>query len=235
MLHFHDYHTPYSLSLKNNHPTAQSPLTEIFVRKASKSMEFVCYCGASSPGRSVLKLHRSFCVISAPDMTILSPLPAEVVELDAFLDEGLVDIMPKAHLSDQFDLSLGDVDVGSLRRCDEISPLSPGYMDDSSEELSGDDTDVTLPLIRSPSLPFEKPFQHAGQELDHPFFTFYDLRGSNTNDVRNSSPRFVKRRRSERANNSKTSYTSRNPLQGQQTTSYITRQDLLTVKRPKHQ
>ena len=213
MLHFHDYHTPYLLSLKNYHPTAQSQRTETFVRKASKSMEFVCYCGASSPGRSVLGLHRSFCVTPAPDMIILSP--AEIVELDAFLDEGLVDTEPKAHPSDHFGLLVRDVDVGSLRRCDETSPLSPGYMDDGSHGLSGDDTDVTLPTIRSPSLPFEKPFQCAGQELDHHFFTLYDMHGSNTNGVRISSPRFVKRRRSERTNNRKTSYSSRSPLQGQ--------------------
>ncbi|KAG0274580.1 hypothetical protein BGZ96_004193 [Linnemannia gamsii] len=115
---------------------------------------------------------------TAPDMIVLSP--AEIAEIDAFLDDGLVDTEPKAHPSDYFGLLVRDVDVGSLRRCDETSALSPGYMGDGSEESSGDDTDVTLPPIRSPSIWGEKPFQEAGQDIDPPFFTLYDMRGSNT-------------------------------------------------------
>ncbi|KAF9117796.1 hypothetical protein BGX30_005054 [Mortierella sp. GBA39] len=160
-------------------------------------MAFVCYCGASTPGRSVFELHRSFCVTPAPEIEMIFLSHSEIVEQDALLDESLFDTEPTARPSDHFDLWMQDVDVDSLRRCDETSPLSSGYMVDDSEDSSGDDTDVTLPPIQSPSLPGETPFHAAGQDIDPPFFAS-NMHGSNSSDLRTPPSTPVKMRRSER-------------------------------------
>ncbi|OAQ35122.1 hypothetical protein K457DRAFT_13684 [Linnemannia elongata AG-77] len=110
----------------------QSQRTEIFVRKAGKAMEFVCYYGASTSGQSVFELHRSFCL--AP--LIISICRCRMLMLIVF--------------------------VGAMKHVPYLPDIWP-----MTDDSSGDDTDVTLPPIRSPSLPGEAPIRKTNRKTSY--------------------------------------------------------------------
>lgn len=77
--HIFEYHStwPVVFRISGSRAMNHSPLQEVFYRSSSTSMDFVCFCGASFTGRTLMMIHRWSCLEPSSEQIDASPFTPE--------------------------------------------------------------------------------------------------------------------------------------------------------------